>query len=465
VPVRSRHYNPAVATPWRPAGLACVIAILAIVVGPQLAARQAARPGPAGACPATTAPVVSPLAPADVCIPGGFKDVPIEYFDDYSWRTFIAMVWPAATGQRGSAAASRPLASSGPVVFETFKPLWEIFHRDGSDPEPSFSAYDRPAHNPCGHQSRFGDLVIGSFSGIDDIGQAGGGVLDGPLAAQNGRYVRTLTLFNQIAFDHIVKNRFYLRSGLPVIPSPRPDRPVIEFPMGSIAIKSAWVDVTGLDPGIVRRLHTRPVVLKRATGEGCTTTTMGLVGLHIAKKTPSRPQWIWTSFEHEDTVRPMRPNGPGVMLFDDGRRTPMPDVNPLPLVPLLPEPVTPYNVERYFFAPVHTLTDLLTYRYQERVRGTVWEFYRIVVTQWPRLEGDQSIPVPAAQDGSVPNTFPGLGAGTATSNVTMETFAQRTVQTGCMNCHNRARMAADFMWTIVDHAYPARLAPATSADR
>jgi hypothetical protein len=29
-----------------------------------------------------------------------------------------------------------------------------------------------------------------------------------------------------------------------------------------------------------------------------------------------------------------------------------------------------------------------------------------------------------------------------------------------MSCHNQARMMADFMWTLVDHAYPARLAPA-----
>ena len=78
--------------------------------------------------------------------------------------------------------------------------------------------------------SPFGDVTIGSASGIDDIGQAGIGVLDPPLVAQNGRYVRTLTLFNQIAFDHIVRNRFFLRDALPAVPSPRPDRPVIDFP-------------------------------------------------------------------------------------------------------------------------------------------------------------------------------------------------------------------------------------------
>jgi hypothetical protein len=32
-----------------------------------------------------------------------------------------------------------------------------------------------------------------------------------------------------------------------------------------------------------------------------------------------------------------------------------------------------------------------------------------------------------------------------------------------MNCHTRARMRADFMWSVLDHAYPAVIAPAASA--
>ena len=45
----------------------------------------------------------------------------------------------------------------------------------------------------------------------------------------------------------------------------------------------------------------------------------------------------------------------------------------------------------------------------------------------------------------------------------METFDQKGVQLGCMSCHNRARMTTDFMWSVIDHAYPARLAPAPRA--
>ena len=71
-----------------------------------------------------------------------------------------------------------------------------------------------------------------SKNGIDDIGQVGVGELIAPLVAQNGRYVRLQTLYNQIAYDFIVKNKYYVRANLPPVPSPKPDLPVVQFPMG-----------------------------------------------------------------------------------------------------------------------------------------------------------------------------------------------------------------------------------------
>lgn len=412
------------------------------------------------ACPDRPSPTISSQVPGDVCIPDGFTGIALDYFDDYSWRAFVALVWPAASGHRGVVASTKGLAAAGPRVFETYKATWEIFHADGSAPEPTFDKYDAAGSNPCAVPATFGDVIIGSTSGIDDIGQAGIGVLDPPLVAQNGRYVRTLTVFNQIEFDHIVRNRFFLRSQLPPVPSPRPDRPVIEFPMGSIAVKTAWIDVTDLPASLVKRFYTRSALLKRAGGEGCTRVTVGLIGLHIARKTPSRPQWIWSSFEQKDTVPPKWVDSPGMFALNDGSGAAMPETNPLSLAPLAPEPVRPFNVVRDAGAPILTSTELTNYAYQRRLAGTPWQYYKLVVTQWPRLEGNQVTPIPPSQDGSVPNTFPGSGAFSAFANVTMETFDQKGVQLGCMSCHNRSRMTTDFMWSVFDHAYPARLAPA-----
>jgi len=398
--------------------------------------------------------------PADVCIPDGFTGIALDYFDDYSWRAFAALVWPASPAHRGVAASTRGIATPGPRVFETYKPLWEIFHGDGSAPQQLFDRYDAAKFSPCGAHTKSGDVVIGSASGIDDIGQAGIGVLDPPVVAQNGRYVRTLTLFNQVAFDYIVENRFFLQSELPPVPSPRPAEPVIDFPNGSIAVKSAWIDITDLPPALGKRLYSRTALVKRATGGDCTRTTMGLIGLHIAQKTASRPQWIWSSFEQKDAVPPKWAVWPGAFVLHDGGAAPMPERNPLSLVPLATEPVRPFNVVRDPGAPILTATDLTTFAYQRLLAGTPWQYYKLVVTQWPRVEGNQIAPIAAGLDGSVPNTFPGLGAFSAFANVTMETFDQKGVQLGCMSCHNRSRMTTDFMWSVFDHAYPARLAPA-----
>jgi hypothetical protein len=435
-------------------------AVGAVALALLLGTAAAAKRPPLPPCPARPAPRISPQIPADVCIPDGFAGIALDYFDDYSWRALVALVWPAAPGHRGVAAAAKPIATTGARVFETYKPLWEIFHADGSAPASAFDSYDAAAANPCTVTTRFGDVIIGSASGLDDIGQAGIGVLDPPLVAQNGRYVRTLTLFNRLAFDYIVRNRFFRREALPPVPSPRPDRPVVDFPIGSVAVKSAWIDVTDLPAALVKRFYTRTALVKRAGGSGCARMTLGLIGLHIAQKTPSRPQWIWSSFEQADAVPPKWADWPGAFALNDASGAPMPEQNPLSLAPLAPEPVRPYNVVRVGDAPILTATELTSYAYRHLLEGTPWQYYRLVVTQWPRLEGNQSDPIPASVDGSVANTFPGTGAFSAFANVTMETFDQKGVQLGCMSCHNRARMTTDFMWSVFDHAYPPRLVPA-----
>src|SRR4030095_17186200 len=102
------------------------------------------------ACPARpVGNASSPEAPLDTCIPDGFSEVAIDYFDDYSWRLFVGMVWPAPPDRRGVADAARTVGDLGPRVFETYKSLWEVFHEDGTAPTTSFNDYDTAAHNDC----------------------------------------------------------------------------------------------------------------------------------------------------------------------------------------------------------------------------------------------------------------------------------------------------------------------------
>jgi len=420
-----------------------------------------------GVCPnPPVRSVSSPAMPADVCIPDPFTTLTIDFFDDYSWKAFVSMVWPAGKGARGVADTSKTVGGSGPRVFETFKSLWEIFPEDGIAPNPSYDAYETGAHNACQSNVGFGGLVIGSKTNSDDIGQAGIGELTGPLVAQNGRYVRYLTLYNQVAFDFIVKNKLYLRSNLPVVPSPRPASPVLPFPIGSIALKTAWIDLRGFSKAQQQRFYARTAVVKDANSGKCSNVTVGLVGLHIVQKTVTRPQWIWSSFEQVDSV-PMFQGAVGKYIFNDGTPAPMPEENPVPLVPLPREPAKPFNVLRATGAPIHENTERMNRDYHEALAGTVWKYYKLITTQWPLMPGNQAVPVPATQSGEVFFTFPGLGPGataaSAYANVALESFDQHRPELGCMSCHNQARLGADFLWSVLDHAYPAKLPPAERA--
>ncbi len=433
-----------------------------------LALYTAALAAAAATCPNPPRPLLSPEVPPDVCIPDPFNALTINFFDDYSWRAFSALVWPAAHNQRGAADPARTIGGPGPRVFETFKSLWEVFHDDGSAPTAAFNDYDSATANTCKAATRFGDIVLAASTPYGDIGQAGIGELTGPLVAQNGRYVRYQTLYNQVAYDYIVRNRFYLRDHLPPIPSPRPDVPVLQFPAGSIAIKAAWLDIRGLSREVLPRLYKRAAVVRDPETGDCAPITVALIGLHIVQKTPTRPQWIWSSFEQVDTA-PLFAGTVGDFLLNDGTPGSMPDENPLPLLPLARQPAKPFNVVRSFATSIHPNTHAANSAWRELLKGTVWRNYRLVVTQWPLQAGNQALPVPASKTGDIFNTFPGTGPGatmdSAFANLTMETFDQNRIELGCMSCHNRARLTADFMWSVLDHAWPPTLAPAPATVR
>jgi hypothetical protein len=378
--------------------------------------------------------ISSAVIPKDVCIPSGFQDIPIRFFDDFSWRSFIALVWPALSPQRGQPDTRLQVGGAGPRVFETYKTLHELFHDDGSSPG-AWNDYDAPSFNACQAKLAFGDLALASFSKFSNLGEAGFGELVGPIVAQNRTYVRYETSFNESLYDQIVKSQWYLRSKLPQM---------ITFNNGSIDIKSSWIDMTNV--AHPERYYTRVAwVLDPATGN-CAKTTVGLVGLHIVQKTPTRPQWIWSTFEQVDTVPPKQNDGPNTFGFNDGKGTPMPPANPFVLNPLaLPTP-PPFNITRTF--PIHASTQATNLAYRNALKGTPWQFYQLVMTQWP---------IPASQpgiNGAPGNTFPGRGATTAFSNTTLETFDQGSISTGCMACHNLTMSATDFVWSLADHAFP-----------
>ncbi|WP_074317749.1 hypothetical protein [Singulisphaera sp. GP187] len=389
-------------------------------------------------------PVINqPQVPADVSIPGGSPGNPIAFFDDYSWRAFIAVVWPALKNQRGKPDPSQTVDGAGPRVFETYKSLAEVFHSDGSAPT-AWNQFDSPQYNPCGVTESWGDLTLGSFSKFSNLGQAGFGTLVGPLLVQNTTSVRFQTAYNETEFNQIRNQKWYLRSNLPTPPA------TVTFDDGALDVKAAWIDMTNIPHP--ERYYTRTASMLDPVSGQCATTKVGLVGLHIVQKTPSRPQWIWTTFEHVDNVPPAQPGAPGTFTFNDGTSSPMPATNPYSLSQVLLAPTPPpFNVTRV--KPIHDSTQTTNAAYHAALPpDSVWRYYDLVMTQWPLQPNSPTTP------GTAPNTFPGLPAPnntTAFANTTLETFEQGSVFTGCMACHNATMKPTDFVWSLNDHAFPA----------
>lgn len=417
------------------------------------------------------------LVPADACVPASISSVPFQYFDDFSWRAFIALVWPARAGARGAPDPNQKLgAANVPLVFETYKSDWETFQKDTGAPTP-WNSYDFHLV-PCGNAAdiKSGDLVLGSFSELGNVGEAGKNRFVNVLVAQNRTYVRYLAAYDATEFNDIVSKQLYLPAK---VPAPTPGPVQVASPVGAITVKSAWIEMTGIaNPD---RFYTRMAWVKQLKSEVCVLTKVGLVGLHIVVKTPTRPQWIWATFEQVDTV----PAAPGVKTaatFNDGAGTPMPAIGKLSpdyfvnTAPASPPP--PFNVDRVkpiagttpdTKAPGDTATTNATWRAALRVLGqqqgqpVVWQYYQLTMTQWPLNPNSRD-------DASPAHTFPGsntAGLGpTAFANTTLETFDQASAFTGCMACHNATR-STDFIWSLPMHggAPPAATVVARAAAR
>ncbi|SRR5579871_962017 len=406
-------------------------------------------------CPTMMPPGGPPIAVShqmfsDVCFLDSFPSAsfPILLFDDFSWRSFIALVWPAKDGQRGAPDSSLTPASARerPAVFETLKSEWEVFQPDGRDPT---SWNDYGGLIPCNVAGlAFGDIVLAGASKLDNIKQSGG---SGPLLAQNRTFVRYTSGFNETLFRFIADAGFFRRANL------------VNFtplPAGTIRVKSAWIDMQNVERP--ERFHTRDAWLFNLTTGQCEKKTVGLVGLHIVTKTPTHPQGIWSTFEQIDNVP-----GPGAsppFTFNNGDGTPMPKSNPITCFdPTNCAPPEPFNVQR--IAKIHDIGNFSTARTNDRYRAMLaqkypnspWQYYQLVMTQWPLKRNRPDL------DGSSANTFPGTSNpaipgipndATAFANTTMETFRQEHIEgNGCMGCHNVVK-SYDFIFSLSARAFP-----------
>ena len=409
-------------------------------------------------------PLVSPDRIDDV---PSTKADPFPAFDNFAWRAFIALNWPSLTDaeHRGEPDRAKILGDPGSRVWETFKSRAELFPvgPDGRPAAPAAWA-SGPVLNPCGPDADIRAKTLAAFVPFAEFNQPGF-TLDeplNPLVAQNRTYTRYEVRINRAEYDAIATAGWSEMKNLPDEAHPA------DLPVGSIAIKAAWRLMTEADGPAVRSRYyvasAEVVDVAKSLAAGrvvCSKSDIGLVGFHIMIKTRYRPQWLWSTFEHVDNAPPAgegearepdaRDAGAPYSYYDaarpDRRLPPLGTPESLPISASHPPKVDPEPMQVTRRHPVHPSTMAMNRAYWALpgIKGTVWERYMLVASQWP------TVPLPPGpqNDGSF---FPGLPPNRDTPrenyqsddpareseenlvNTTMETYLQEA-PSSCMACH------------------------------
>lgn len=378
----------------------------------------------------------------------GENPVPIEFFDAYSWRLFVAVNWPAKDGTRGIADQNKEIGDTGPPrVWETWKSVTEIFLDGGARPL-NWDEAEQPL--PCPNNESSGQpaktLAFSKLGPVlEDLNQFNIGVAVGPLVAANRTYVRSEIRINRMQFDHILNKQFYLRSKLP-----QNNDPAAVFPDQSIELKAAWREFKlPEDQSLLNRYYHVEARAFDPETKTCQQKTFGLIGLHIAQKTKNRRQWTWSTFEHVDNLSGANPTLKSAPANGPANQAPPNAIGPQHPPERDPEPTL---VRRVTPIPDSTRQTNIKWHSDPKIKGTVWENYDLVMTQWPikTLDNDPT------SDG---RAFPSVKV----ANVTMETFLQKSA---CIGCHLQSNKPnfnqTDFAWFLSLRAFPPRNSSAST---
>jgi cytochrome c len=374
--------------------------------------------------------------------------------DTFAWQEFIALNWPATVGDRGEPNRNLAINAPGPRVWETWKETSEVYLPNGAVPQPWNS--NEPL--PDGLKGDGKTKILFRQSKVDEVlnddfqPTKADGALPGTLTDQWGNVVRYEIRMNKVLFDYVVENKLYNPEQQALLSE-------IDAPDGSILIKAAWREIT---PEEFTRFHNVPAYVQDLTTDEYQLRQVGLVGFHIMYKTPSAPQWIWSTYEQVDNVPGLdhsaSTNSTNTVFSFYGDRC----VNCLTnqqTIPGVPNQVTRRtpipNQDPDCSQTTQAVDNIdeLNRLVQAGLKDSVWANYELINAQWatPKPASDQS-PV------TVFKVLPALLA-----NTTMETYIQET--SSCMGCHSMARSSnvkkfasADFSFTFAD-ALPIQIDP------
>jgi hypothetical protein len=390
------------------------------------------------------------------------------FFDDFSWRSFIALNWPAAADRHGVPKSPNDpkvfltAGASYQTVWGTYREAYELYRADAAPVAFDSAATTNTVCGPAVSGTKI--LLMAAKSGtlLQDVDQA----FSYPLVDQNNNYVYYEIRFNADQYDFVRSNGLYLSKNLMAAeikaPIAMPISSAQPYRQGAVMLKAAWKQMTSSDHPSRYYTVNAKIYDTSQRQPVCKDVTMGLIGFHIGHKVDGFAQWIWSSFEQVDNVPNDDGSKPaGSMTLNNGTADPKtvggwanrPDSKHL--VP--PDKRVKAQVTR--LNPIPTTpsgrsTVDINKAYRKALANTVWANYQLVITQWPAAPVPQSQFKPKENQGVYPQDAGGPFPVNNAVSTAMETFFQSQSDAAgaggnsCMQCHYGAGIA-DFSWSLV----------------
>jgi hypothetical protein len=379
--------------------------------------------------------------------------------DVFSWQTFIALNWPAdSTGKPlNTAISSSPNAPR----------VWEYY----SDPAEVFASPVNGLRLRLGVAKKGGQkfLYLDSKSPaklmtgeqVDASQLQGFQEADGhPLIDKNLNFVLYELKMNPVETKFVLKDSLTTLAGIYTLGSQTKNKNSIPLPMsdsasgnaGSMEIKASWrILVPSLGDDTSRYYCRKATIFIDSAHTSnkknltITNVTVGLVGMHIIRKTQKLSLAdSWSTYEHIDNVPDNQqeaqqsgkvwsfynpaclncmPNkAPEAFKADSGRyiwNTQMPYAKLYAVKDSTQQTSQVFGTQVMRVYPVYRYTEMINRLWQDKLKGTVWANYRLIGTQWETSE-----------------TPPETKAPHFLANATLETFIQKN--SSCISCHNGA---------------------------
>jgi hypothetical protein len=433
----------------------------------------------------------------EIVNPGGQEEVGLDNlqrgFDFYSWRTFIALNWPAkSTPAKSTNVTSIDQAQADtPTQWEdmdNFKQLLDVMLPANLQPPkwPTDRAgmeaeRERLMPEECRalHKQMPERMIVKMIE--ESFNEP---FKTGPLIDQQGHYAIFDILMNRQMFDYILAHHLTTKAGQM---SAANSGLFVDFPpghnntnlstldgtldgtLGAFMLKVSW-KILSPDEIQAKNFHMVQALVLMPPGDPkakrpCLAETLGLIGFHAVHKTVTRPQWIWTSFEHKknvpdkNEVAAKKLDGP-YNFFSVTCKDDCPAANATPPRPWDPDPALQLKFRKddsYKSQIVREtpLTDaannMNTIFHSMLPAASVWQNYMLLSTQWPSAFActglhSQSFDAPAPKTDFLKQPDMTCSpAPTFFANSTLETYSQAESDGGvplatssCIACHGNA---------------------------